>query len=148
MILRLSLSQEALDGKLWLFEDRMEVLEGVIHAADVRGKLEDPFEALEFLQGVAFPVGFPVLLRGSEQTGGMLEDGIRGGIALSLEGILDTNPRVIHVLVERSDDMEVVIADDGAGEAGRSEFCKAGVHVTADEADLGAIFEREPEEVI
>ncbi len=67
LILRVSPSQEALDGKLGLPEDRMEVLDGVIHAADVRGKDEDPVETLELLPCMAFPVGFLVLLSGSEQ---------------------------------------------------------------------------------
>lgn len=140
--------QEALDGKLRLLEDRMEVLEGVIHAADVRGKDEDPVETLELLPCMAFPVGFLVLLSGSEQAGGMLEEGIRDGIALKAEGILDADPQVIHPLVEQADDVQVVIADDGPGEAGRSEFGKAGVHVAADEADFGALLERELEEII
>ncbi len=91
--------QEALDGKLWFLEDRMEVLKGVIHAADVRGKVEDPVETLELLPGMAFPVGFLVLPSGIEQAGGMLEEGIRDGIALKVEGILDADPQVIHTLV-------------------------------------------------
>ena len=78
----------------------------------------------------------------------MLEGGIRDGIVLKAERILDADPQVIHSLVQQADDVEVVIADDGPGKAGRSEFGKAGVHFTEDEADFGTLFERELEEII
>ena len=138
----------ALKRKQTAHQQASQALEGVIHTADVRGKLEDPVKTLELLAGMAFPVGFLVGLCGSEQTGEMLEDGIGGGIVLKAEFILDADPQVIHALVQQADDMEVVIADDGPGETGRGELSKAGMYVTADEADFGALFERELEEVI
>ena len=99
--------EEALDGKLGLAEDGMEVLEGVIHTVDVRGKLEDPVKTLELLSDMAFPAGFLVLLCGGKQAGGMLEDGIRDGVALKTEAVLDADPQVVHTLVQQADDMEV-----------------------------------------
>ena len=130
--------QETLDGKLRFAEDRMEVLEGVIHATDVKGTLEDSVDPLELLPGMAFSVEFLVLFCGGERVGEMLEDGIRNGIVVKTECILDTHPQYIHALVQQTDDMEVVIADDGLRKTGRNKFGIASVHVTANATDFGA----------
>lgn len=81
-------------------------------------------ETLELLYGMVFPVGFPILLRSSEQAGGMLEDGIRGDIALKTERILDADTQVMHTLVQQADDVEVVIADNGPRKTGRASLAK------------------------
>lgn len=116
--------------------------------SECRGKLENLIEPLELLPGMAFPIGFLILICGVEQVGGMLEDDIRKDIVLKAERILDADSQVIHTLVQEADDMEVVIADDGLGKTGRSGCGKVGVYITADEMDFGALFERKLEEII